>query len=96
MKAQVAKPNTFNWLKPSTWWLVQAVFSTCPCCNSFSYALTERKPGLPCQCCGMPTDRILSMMYACKSCGYAQEKFFPDGDTHEDSLFCDHCTPNHC
>ncbi len=95
MKTQAIQPKAFSLLKPNTWKIVQSIFDTCPCCNSFSYSLVERKPGLPCQCCQMPTDRMLSTVYACKCCGYAHEKFFPDGETHEDSLFCDHCTPNH-
>ncbi|HRN95506.1 MAG: hypothetical protein M9931_05010 [Chitinophagales bacterium] len=95
MKTQSAKQSSGKWLNPAGWRIVQAVFSTCPCCNSFQYSITEHKRGLPCKDCGMPTDRILSEVYACKSCGYAQEQFFPEGDKVEDSLFCDFCTPNH-
>lgn len=95
MKSQVAQPSPFSLLRPTTWRIVQALFSTCPNCNSLSYNAIEHKPGLPCNCCQLPTDRVLSIVYACKHCGYAQEKLFPDGETHEDSLFCDHCTPNH-
>jgi len=95
MKTQVAQGAPFSILKPATWKIVQALFDACPSCSSLSYKLIERKPGLPCQCCKMPTDRILSVVHGCKDCGYAHEKYFPDGETHEDSLFCDCCTPNH-
>ncbi|MCS6819026.1 MAG: hypothetical protein NZ522_03675 [Chitinophagales bacterium] len=95
MKTHSTKLSVPNWLNPATWSWVQAIFSVCPCCNSFSYGISEQRRGLPCQCCQLPTDRILSIVYTCKNCGYSHEKFYPEGDTHEDSLFCDHCTPNH-
>lgn len=55
MKTQSAKQSSGKWLNPAGWRIVQAVFSTCPCCNSFQYSITERKRGLPCKDCGMPT-----------------------------------------
>jgi hypothetical protein len=73
--------------------LVKNALRACPDCNSPGFALSERKPGLPCEWCGRPTAGILADVYTCAQCGYSHTVMHPDGREHADAGHCERCNP---
>lgn len=73
--------------------LVQKINSFCPKCNYPGFSVTERKRGLPCALCNMPTQLTLATIYQCQKCGFQKEILFPDGIEQGDPAQCMYCNP---
>lgn len=73
--------------------LVDKINSHCPQCNTPGFAITEAKPGLPCNLCGYITRSTLSYIYTCKKCSFIKEEMYPHKKTTEDPTYCDYCNP---
>jgi len=73
--------------------LVTKIYNLCPACSWPGFQLVDRKKGLPCSWCGLPTDLILSQRYLCKKCGYSEEKLYPNGVEKADPGRCNYCNP---
>jgi hypothetical protein len=73
--------------------LITKIKSCCPKCKTPGFTITEAKPGLKCENCGLPTRSTLSHLMSCQACGYTEEKMHPHGRMYEDPMYCDICNP---
>ncbi len=86
-------PTRMSVIEEATAELVQKITSLCPSCDYPGYAVSDSKPGLPCENCSLPTNSTLSHIYKCKRCNHQTEKFHPNGKTQEEAMFCNFCNP---
>lgn len=73
--------------------LINNIQNLCPECNWPDYKLVERKKGLLCSWCGLPTQLTLVHRYKCKKCKYTEEKLYPNGLEQADPGNCQYCNP---
>ena len=73
--------------------LITKINTHCPKCNMPGFSITDAKPGLKCENCGLPTRSTLLHILSCQSCGFTQEKMNPNGRVSEDPMYCDICNP---
>lgn len=73
--------------------LVDKIKSLCPECGTPGYSVTDKRAGLPCQHCSLPTRSTLSFIYSCKKCSYSNEEKYPNGKRTEEPTYCDFCNP---
>jgi hypothetical protein len=73
--------------------LVEKLKNHCPSCGFPAFQVRERKKGLPCELCGLPTSLIRSVTYNCDRCGFRQEKLFPHGEELAEAMYCQYCNP---
>lgn len=73
--------------------LVQKLNHRCPQCAWPGFARVERKRGLPCGLCGLPTDGILADLYCCTQCQFTQKVPYPQGMETADPAHCPYCNP---
>ncbi|WP_292891331.1 DUF6671 family protein [Nonlabens sp.] len=86
-------PTRMSVIKDATKKLVDIVNSCCPECHTPGFAITDKKIGLKCILCGLPTKSTLSYIYKCQSCEYTKEEMYPHKKTSEDAMYCDFCNP---
>lgn len=73
--------------------LVRLALSGCPRCGRPGFDVVERREGLPCGVCGLPTRRIRLEIVGCVGCGFRQERFPATGQTPASPGECDFCNP---
>jgi hypothetical protein len=73
--------------------LVRRLGRLCPACGAPGWGLVGRERGLPCGCCGSPTDRTLWELFGCARCGERQRAPRPDGLQEADPGQCPRCNP---
>ena len=73
--------------------LIEKIKTVCPQCSCPGFEIIERKKGLPCSLCNLPTHLTKSVVYQCKKCGFCQDKLFPDGTKTADPGMCQYCNP---
>lgn len=73
--------------------LIIKINTQCPNCKIPGFSVTERKAGLPCQLCDLPTQSTWKHISICKHCQYQETIEFPDGKEFEDPMYCDFCNP---
>ena len=73
--------------------LLAKIQSCCPRCFTPGFAITDAKPGLPCNLCHGPTRSTLSYIYTCQKCSFTKEDKFPNKKLTEDPMYCDFCNP---
>jgi hypothetical protein len=73
--------------------LITKIKTHCPNCNMPGFSVTDAKPGLECENCGLPTRSTLLHILSCQSCGFTKEKIHPHGKVSEDPMYCDVCNP---
>ena len=86
-------PTRMSVIEQATVKLVGKILSVCPSCAWPGFDVTDRKSGLPCSDCGMPTQSTLSHSYCCVACGFTRELFYPKGKETEEPRYCDYCNP---
>lgn len=86
-------PTRMKNIEKATLNLVEKIKSLCPKCDWPGFSLTDRKPGLPCALCNMPTHLTLAAIHQCKKCGFQKEMLFPDGLKQADPSQCMYCNP---
>lgn len=86
-------PTRMNAIARATENLVKKVRQVCPACQCPGFGEQERRRGLPCELCRLPTALTLFALYRCQRCGHQQEVFFPDGNKTADPTYCDYCNP---
>lgn len=86
-------PTRMKNIRKATLNLVEKINSLCPKCDFPGFSLTDRKRGLPCALCNLPTQLTLAAIYQCQKCGYQQEILFPDGIKKVDPSQCMYCNP---
>jgi hypothetical protein len=73
--------------------LVNKINNCCPECQTPGFEIIERKPGLPCELCNMPTMLTMKVIYKCGKCSFAEEKMFPQGQEFANPSGCMYCNP---
>lgn len=86
-------PTRMKNIEKATGDLIDKIKSVCPECDWPGFGLTERKKGLPCALCYLPTQLTLSAIHQCKKCGFSKEILFPDGMKQADPSQCMYCNP---
>lgn len=66
--------------------------SVCPECESPGFWIAEKKKGLPCSHCGVPTNLPIANIWSCVKCGYRKEEMVPD-QINADPSKCNYCNP---
>lgn len=91
MRAHANPTRMANILK-ATNNLINKINSLCPKCSTPGFWLSERRPGLPCEWCELPTIEILSEIYMCQKCKYTLERMHPKGEKASAGR-CQNCNP---
>jgi len=86
-------PTRMKVIAEATKSLIQKMKQLCPECALPGFDISDSITGLPCQLCGMPTRSIKSFVYACKGCGYREDRIRDNGKISEDPMYCDYCNP---
>jgi hypothetical protein len=73
--------------------LVRRLRSPCPACGSPGWGLVETEPGLPCESCGMATERTLVEVWGCPNCSHRQRQPRRDGVLAASPADCPWCNP---
>lgn len=92
MRAMV-NPTRMQAIARATQDLIRKLRSYCPRCDAPGFAVSDRKPGLPCGLCHTPTDLTLAAVYRCQKCGLTQDRLYPDGIELADPAQCAYCNP---
>jgi hypothetical protein len=85
-------PTRMKVIAKATENLVKKIENCCPNCGFPAFQIKERKKGLPCDGCGLPTNSIKSEIYICDRCNFRSEKLFPYGEKAE-AMYCQYCNP---
>ncbi len=86
-------PTRMAAIAKATQELVRKLRQCCPQCNYPGFDVVERRPGLRCAQCHLPTPLIRVAVHGCQQCGHQQELLFPDGQELADPLHCSYCNP---
>jgi hypothetical protein len=86
-------PTRMKNIEKATLDLLNKIKSLCPKCSAPGFAITEKKAGLPCEMCSMPTNLTLAVIYQCQQCSFKQEKLFPNDREFADPAQCMYCNP---
>lgn len=86
-------PTRMRAIAQATQDLLWKLQQRCPDCGYPGFVIGDRKPGLPCDLCGLPTDLTLTAIYHCGNCGHQQAVKYPDGLQTADPAQCPFCNP---
>ncbi len=92
MRAHV-NPTRMENIRLATEDLVKNSLRSCLKCGMPGFRITEKKPGLPCELCGLKTDNVLADVYTCHKCGFTKEELYPAGIRVAYSGNCGYCNP---
>lgn len=92
MRAMV-NPTRMQAIAAATRHLIEQVNRRCPKCNTPGFNVVERRPGLPCAACHLPTFLAKAAIARCSACGHERETPFPDGRRTADPGSCQFCNP---
>jgi hypothetical protein len=87
-----ANPTRMKNIKKAAEDLIRLLGLRCPACGAPGFSVTERKRGLPCEWCGLPTREPAASIYYCQSCNFSREEREPP-DTKAPAACCDNCNP---
>ena len=73
--------------------LVKRLSSFCRQCNSVGFGVPQSIEGLPCEQCGLPTRRTVSVKYSCLKCEHSEIVPREDGLLLSSAASCDFCNP---
>lgn len=73
--------------------LVATARRGCPTCGAPGFEVVDRRLGLPCAWCRLPTDLTLALVYGCQRCGHRVEARRPDGREQAKPGECPNCNP---
>jgi hypothetical protein len=73
--------------------LIKKLQQLCPNCSYPGFDVIERKKGLPCSLCHLPTSLTLAEIYQCKNCNFRQEVLFPNSVEKAEPSQCMYCNP---
>jgi ribosomal protein S27AE len=86
-------PTRMKVIEQATRDLLAKLKRTCPQCGMPGFAVSDRKPGLPCGLCRLPTSLTLAVISTCQKCHYSEESLYPDGVQVADPGQCGYCNP---
>lgn len=87
-----ANPTRMENIRKAAIDLANKMNSVCPQCNTPGFWITDVKPGLPCNACGLATDGEIAKIWSCIKCEHKQTegmKVFRFADPSK----CKHCNP---
>jgi hypothetical protein len=87
-----ANPSRMQIIEQAARDLLQRIQSCCPACDSPGYWVTERRPGLPCAACGLPTSGYRSEVWTCLCCEHKSVQPRTDCAVAEPK-HCPRCNP---
>lgn len=87
-----ANPTRMNNIENATKDLLLKLFSRCPKCDMPGFIIKERVQGLPCMCCGEPSELTLKFIYRCQRCKHEKEELYPQGK-YAPPEYCEYCNP---
>jgi len=67
--------------------------SPCPACACPGWGQIDVLSGLPCDACGMPTERVLQEVFGCLQCAHREIRARSDGLKHTGPEHCPYCNP---
>lgn len=73
--------------------LARRLATMCPKCESGGFGLTATLPGLPCEECGMATQRAHKEVHSCPFCSHRLERPRADGKRYASAGECEWCNP---
>lgn len=73
--------------------LVRRLGSACPDCWAPGWGVIDRQPGLPCRCCGTPTELLAVEVWGCARCDLQVPRARRDGMEVADPQHCPWCNP---
>ena len=73
--------------------LVKRLNSFCSHCKAIGFGVPKSIDGLPCEQCGLPTERTLSIQYSCLRCSYSETFPRKDGLLFASAAHCNFCNP---
>jgi hypothetical protein len=71
--------------------LVRRLSETCPKCQAFNFVVKEKKAGLPCTLCTLPTEQAKSWTRICDDCGHSNDEIVEQKGA--DPTHCQFCNP---
>ncbi|MBM7660145.1 hypothetical protein JOC85_000912 [Bacillus mesophilus] len=86
-------PTRMKNIEKATQNLIEKIYNLCPTCSFPGFELVERRKGLPCEWCTLPTKLVKSELYTCRKCGENEEKLYPNGKEKADPSQCANCNP---
>lgn len=86
-------PTRMKNIAKATHDLIRKISNVCPKCSWPSWQVVQRKKGLRCAACNLPTNLTLSVIYKCKKCDFTKETLFPDKWEKADPSQCIYCNP---
>ena len=92
MRAHV-NPTRMAAIRSLGFQLVRRLRHPCPACGAPGWGLLDRVPGLPCDWCGRPTQRIAQEVFGCSACDHRQVHPRRDGLRVADPGHCESCNP---
>lgn len=73
--------------------LAERLRTPCPACGVPGFGRVATEPGLPCELCDAPTDRVRHEIHGCGACGHRIRRPRADGLTTADAGHCPECNP---
>lgn len=86
-----ANPTRMQNIKKAAEDLVAKINQCCPQCRTPGFMAVESKKGLPCECCGLPTKEVASLIFACQKCCCREERAV--AVRLAPAARCDYCNP---
>lgn len=86
-------PTRMQAIAQATQDLIDKLNHCCPQCGWPNFSVVERRQGLPCGWCHLPTELVRSLIYGCQKCQFRQETLFPGGQEVADPQQCPYCNP---
>lgn len=87
-----ANPSRMQFIEQAVTDLLQRMQSSCPACDAPGFWISERKPGLPCASCGLPTSSYRCEVWTCVRCEHRRDCDRTDRSS-ADPAHCAHCNP---
>lgn len=87
-----ANPTRMANILKATQDLSRRMNSVCPECESPGFWIAEKKKGLPCSHCGVPTNLPIANIWSCVKCSYKNEVAIANQTTADPSR-CHYCNP---
>lgn len=86
-------PTRMKNIEKATQNLLAKIQQICPQCSWPGFDVREKKRGLRCELCHLPTPLTRALIYGCLKCGWTREQVFPDGRDTADPTYCEYCNP---
>ncbi|MDP3506532.1 MAG: hypothetical protein Q8T09_00950 [Candidatus Melainabacteria bacterium] len=73
--------------------LARRLMQLCPSCACPGWGVTDFLPGLPCDLCGLATEKPLFEIHSCQKCSHQERLLRRDGQVSVDPRECNYCNP---